>query len=171
MTPATISLRLVPNPPPSTSFVPPSRTEWDILFQPLFDELLNPPLSVDRPAPEVIAPIAEVVAPKPVSPVISNDVEEENHDLDVAHMNNDPFFGIPIPKNNFEASSSSDVIPTIVHTTAPNSKHVTKWTKDHPLDNIIGELERPISTCWIEAMQEELNKVNVISRDASSPIK
>ncbi|GJT33326.1 hypothetical protein Tco_0923745 [Tanacetum coccineum] len=26
---------------------------------------------------------------------------------------------------------------------APNSKHVTKWTKDHPLDNIIGELERP----------------------------
>ncbi|GKE87612.1 retrovirus-related pol polyprotein from transposon TNT 1-94 [Tanacetum coccineum] len=73
-------------------------------------------------------------------------------------MNNDPFFGIPIPKNNFEASSSSDVIPTIVHTTAPNSKHVTKWTKDHPLDNIIGELERPISTCWIEAMQEELNE-------------
>ncbi|GJS05571.1 hypothetical protein Tco_0322079 [Tanacetum coccineum] len=48
------------------------------------------------------------------SPVISNDVEEENHDLDVAHMNNDPFFGIPIPENNSEASSSSDVIPTIV---------------------------------------------------------
>ncbi|GJX05366.1 retrovirus-related pol polyprotein from transposon TNT 1-94 [Tanacetum coccineum] len=24
--------------------------------------------------------------------------------------------------------------------------HVTKWTKDHPLDNIIGELEIPIST-------------------------
>nr|GEU60323.1 integrase, catalytic region, zinc finger, CCHC-type, peptidase aspartic, catalytic [Tanacetum cinerariifolium] len=25
-------------------------------------------------------------------------------------------------------------------------EHVTKWTKDHPLDNIIGELERPVST-------------------------
>nr|GFA18137.1 retrotransposon protein, putative, Ty1-copia subclass [Tanacetum cinerariifolium] len=37
MTPATISSRLVPNPPPSTSFVPPSRTDWDLLFQPLFD--------------------------------------------------------------------------------------------------------------------------------------
>ncbi|GKE10721.1 hypothetical protein Tco_1414272, partial [Tanacetum coccineum] len=35
----------------------------DILFQPLFDELLNPPSSVDHPALEVIAPIAEVVAP------------------------------------------------------------------------------------------------------------
>ncbi|GKA84233.1 retrovirus-related pol polyprotein from transposon TNT 1-94 [Tanacetum coccineum] len=44
MTPATISSGLVRNPPPSTPFVPPSRTDWDILFQPLFDELLNPPL-------------------------------------------------------------------------------------------------------------------------------
>ncbi|GJV68475.1 retrovirus-related pol polyprotein from transposon TNT 1-94, partial [Tanacetum coccineum] len=174
MTHTIISSGLVPNHPPSTPFVPPSRTDWDILFQPLFDELLNPPSSVDRPAPEVIAPIAEVVAPEPAastgspssttvdqdapspsnsqttpetqSLIISNDVEEENHDLDVAHMNNDPFFGILILENDSEASSSSDVIPTIVHTAAPNSEHVTKWTKDHPLDNIIGELERPVST-------------------------
>nr|GEX71110.1 integrase, catalytic region, zinc finger, CCHC-type, peptidase aspartic, catalytic [Tanacetum cinerariifolium] len=55
---------------------------------------------------------------------------------DIAHINNDPFFGIPIPKNDSE-SSSSDVIPTFVHTAAPKSEHVTKWTKDHPLDNII----------------------------------
>ncbi|GKD03921.1 retrovirus-related pol polyprotein from transposon TNT 1-94 [Tanacetum coccineum] len=173
MTPAIISSGLVPNPPPSTPFVPPSRTDWDLLFQPLFNELLNTPSSVDRPAPEVIAPIAKVVAPEPVastgspssktvdqdapspsnaqrtpknqSPVISNDVEEENHDLDIAHMNNDPFFGIPILENDSKASSSWNVIPTIVHTAAPNSEHVTKWTKDHPLDNIIGELERHVS--------------------------
>ncbi|GKD44673.1 retrovirus-related pol polyprotein from transposon TNT 1-94, partial [Tanacetum coccineum] len=55
------------------------------------------------------------------------------------------FFGITIPKNDSEASSS-DVIPTVVHTATPNSEHVNKWTKDHPLDNIIGELERPVST-------------------------
>ncbi|GJR79452.1 retrovirus-related pol polyprotein from transposon TNT 1-94 [Tanacetum coccineum] len=67
MTPATISSGLVPNPPPSTPFVPPSRTDWDLLFQPLFDELLTPPPSVDHPAPEVIAPIAEVVAPEPAA--------------------------------------------------------------------------------------------------------
>ncbi|GJZ84832.1 integrase, catalytic region, zinc finger, CCHC-type containing protein [Tanacetum coccineum] len=142
-----------------------SRFYMDLLFQPLFDELLNPPPSVDLPAPEVIAPIAEVVALEPAAST------EENHDLDVAHMNNDPFFGIPILENDSEASSSSD-------------------TKDHPLDNIIGELKRPVSTrlqlheqalffyydafltlvepktykdaltqsCWIEAMQEELNE-------------
>nr|GEY04530.1 hypothetical protein [Tanacetum cinerariifolium] len=166
--------RIVPNPPPSTSYVPPSRTDYDILFQPLFDDLLNPLPSVDLLAPEVIASIGEVVAPEPAastgspssttvnqeaplpsnsqtspktqSPVISNDVEEENHDLDVAHMNNNPFFGISILENVFKASSSSDVIPTIMHTAAPNSEYITKWTKDHPLDNIIGELERPVFT-------------------------
>ncbi|GKG37088.1 hypothetical protein Tco_0447261, partial [Tanacetum coccineum] len=62
MTPATISSGLVSNPPPSTLFIPPSRTNWDILFQPPFDELLNPPSSFDRPVSEVIALIAEVVA-------------------------------------------------------------------------------------------------------------
>ncbi|GJW09846.1 integrase, catalytic region, zinc finger, CCHC-type containing protein, partial [Tanacetum coccineum] len=155
ITPATISSGLVSNPTPSTPYVPPSRTDWDLLFQPLFDELLNPPPSVDLPAPEVIAPIAEVVAPEPAastgspsSTTVDQDAPspKENHDLDVAHMNNDPFFGIPIPENDSEASSSSDVIPTIVHTAAPNSEHVNKWTKDHPLDNIIGELGRPVST-------------------------
>ncbi|GKG02119.1 hypothetical protein Tco_0306824, partial [Tanacetum coccineum] len=67
MTPVTISSGLVPNPPPLTPFVPPSRTDWDILFQPLFDELLNPPSSIDYPAPEVIAPNAEVVALVPAA--------------------------------------------------------------------------------------------------------
>ncbi|GJU52872.1 hypothetical protein Tco_1226586 [Tanacetum coccineum] len=160
----------------STKIVPPRKPikSIDLLFQPLFDELHNPPSSVDRLAPKVIAPIADVVDPVPAastgipssttvdqdapspsnsqitlesqSLVIANDVEEDNHDLDVAHMNNDPFFGIPIPKNDSEASSSSDVIPTVVHTATPNLEHITKWTKDHPLENIIGELERPVST-------------------------
>ncbi|GKE95534.1 retrovirus-related pol polyprotein from transposon TNT 1-94, partial [Tanacetum coccineum] len=37
MTPSTISSGLVPNPPLSTPFVPPSITDWDILFQSLFE--------------------------------------------------------------------------------------------------------------------------------------
>nr|GEZ22605.1 integrase, catalytic region, zinc finger, CCHC-type, peptidase aspartic, catalytic [Tanacetum cinerariifolium] len=64
MTPATISSRLVPKLTSSTPFVPPSRNEWDLLFQPLLDELLAPTPSVDPLAPEVIAPHAEVIPPK-----------------------------------------------------------------------------------------------------------
>ncbi|GJZ28543.1 retrovirus-related pol polyprotein from transposon TNT 1-94 [Tanacetum coccineum] len=83
-------------------------TDWDILFQPLFDELITPPPSVDHPAPKVIALIAEVVALEPAAstgspstktvdqdapspsnsqttpetqpPIILNDVEEDNID-------------------------------------------------------------------------------------------
>ncbi|GJX98024.1 retrovirus-related pol polyprotein from transposon TNT 1-94 [Tanacetum coccineum] len=58
------------NPPPSTPFVPPLRTNWDILFQPFFDELLTPPPSVDHPAAEVIAPIAKIVAPNPLHQLV-----------------------------------------------------------------------------------------------------
>ncbi|GKE56496.1 retrovirus-related pol polyprotein from transposon TNT 1-94, partial [Tanacetum coccineum] len=147
----------------------PSRTIWDLLFQPLFDELLNPPSSVDCPAPKVITLVAEVVAPEPAAST-----------------------GSPSSTNKtiLKQFSSSDVIPTVVHIATPYSEHVNKWTKDHPLENIIGEVERPVSTrlqlheqalfcyydafltlvepknykdaltqaCRIEAMQEELHE-------------
>nr|GEW41385.1 hypothetical protein [Tanacetum cinerariifolium] len=88
ITPTTISLGLVPNPPSSTPFVIPSRTNWDLLFQQLFDELLTSLPSLDNPSPKVITLIAEV------TPVTSNDVEEDNHQLDIAHMHSNPFFGV-----------------------------------------------------------------------------
>nr|GEW71089.1 hypothetical protein [Tanacetum cinerariifolium] len=193
MTPTTISSGLVPKPTSSTPFVP----------------------SVDPPAPEVIAPLAEVIlsehvvsigspslttfdqdAPSPSKsqttpetqpPVIPHDVEEDNHDIEVAHMGNDSLFGMPIPDVASDQSSSTNSIHTIVHPDYQISQHNSKWTKDHPLDNIIGQLARPVSTrlqeqalfCyydafftfmepkiykyaltqsyWIEAMQEELN--------------
>nr|GFC48905.1 hypothetical protein [Tanacetum cinerariifolium] len=59
ITPVTISSGLVQKPSSSTSSVPPTRNDWDLLFQLLFDELLNPPPSVDNQAVEVIAPIDE----------------------------------------------------------------------------------------------------------------
>nr|GEW45248.1 hypothetical protein [Tanacetum cinerariifolium] len=61
MIPVTISSGLVQKSSSSTSYVPPSRNDWDLLFRPLFDELLNPPPSVCNQATEVIAPITEVI--------------------------------------------------------------------------------------------------------------
>nr|GEW75962.1 copia protein [Tanacetum cinerariifolium] len=126
MTPATISSRLVQKPSSSTPYVPLSRNDWDLLFQPMFDELLNPPPSVDPQAAKVIAPITDVIPPVQVestgspfsttvdqdapSPskyqttpetqsfVILQDVEEDIHDIKVAHMGNDSLFGVPIPE-------------------------------------------------------------------------
>nr|GEW50206.1 hypothetical protein [Tanacetum cinerariifolium] len=64
MTSAIISSGLVPNLPHSTPFVPPSRTNWDLLFQPLLDKILTPSPSVDHPTLEFISLIVEVVASK-----------------------------------------------------------------------------------------------------------
>nr|GEX18127.1 integrase, catalytic region, zinc finger, CCHC-type, peptidase aspartic, catalytic [Tanacetum cinerariifolium] len=116
--------------------------------------------------------------------------QTDNLDIEVAHMGNDPLFGVPIPKVT-SAQSSSMVSPhTIVQPDHQIPQHNNKWTKDHPLDNIIGQLFRPVSTrlqlheqalfcyydvfltsvepktykdaltqsCWIEAMQEEINE-------------
>ncbi|GJY88124.1 retrovirus-related pol polyprotein from transposon TNT 1-94 [Tanacetum coccineum] len=182
MTPATISLGLVPNPPPSTPFVPPLRTDWDILFQLMFDKLLTPPPSVDLPAPKVIAPIDEVVAPVPVvstgspssttvdqdapspsnsqktlktqPPIIPNDVEEDNHDIKVAHMGNDPYFGIPIPEIPSDQSSSSDSIHTILHELALFCYYDAFLAAVEPKTY----KDALTQSCWIEAMQEELNE-------------
>nr|GEX21421.1 hypothetical protein [Tanacetum cinerariifolium] len=55
--------RLVQKPFSSIPYVPPSRNDWDLLFQPMFDELLNLSPSVDHQAPEVITLIADVIPP------------------------------------------------------------------------------------------------------------
>nr|GFB20813.1 hypothetical protein [Tanacetum cinerariifolium] len=126
MTPGTISSGLVQPSSPSTSYVPPSRNDWDLLFQPMFDELLNPPPSVVNQVTKAIAPIIEIIPPvnadstgspsstmveqdapstsysptptETQSLVIPQDVRDDNLDMEVAHMGNDLLFGVPIPK-------------------------------------------------------------------------
>ncbi|GJU57156.1 retrovirus-related pol polyprotein from transposon TNT 1-94 [Tanacetum coccineum] len=61
--------------------------------------------------------------PELQSQVIPLCAEEENHNLEVAHISNDSYFGIPIPETAFEESSSSDVIPRIVHSDTPIQTH------------------------------------------------
>ncbi|GJR85100.1 putative ribonuclease H-like domain-containing protein [Tanacetum coccineum] len=214
MTPVSISSGLVPNPPSSIPFVPPSRSDWDLLFQPMFDESLNSPPYVDLQAPEVIAPILRkqsnlehavsngssssaivdqdapylvnsLQPPETQTPIISHDVKEDNpptppppptlpppRPLVATNMGNDPYFGIPILEVTSDQSSSSDVIHTIVPPDHQVSEHNSKWTKDHPLENIIDLFcyydafltsvepknykDALTQACWIEAMQEEL---------------
>nr|GEY72305.1 putative ribonuclease H-like domain-containing protein [Tanacetum cinerariifolium] len=174
MTHGTISLGLVRTSSPSTSYVPPLRNDWDLLFQPMFDEILNSPPSVVNQAPKVIALIAEVIPPvhsdstgspsstmvdqdapssskthtttEIQSSAIPQDVGDDNLDMEVAHMGNDPLFGVPIPEVTSAQSSSTASPQSIVQTNHPMPHHNNKWTKDHPLNNIIGQLSRPVST-------------------------
>ncbi|GKD70301.1 retrovirus-related pol polyprotein from transposon TNT 1-94, partial [Tanacetum coccineum] len=147
------------------------------------DEFLNPSPSVDHPAPEVVAPINEVIAlvladstgspssttvdqdapspsnslttPKTEPLVIPNDVEEDNHDIEVAHMGNDQYFSVSILEIPSDQSLSSGSIHTIMHPDHQISEHISKWTKDHPLENIIDKLARPVST-WLQLHEQAL---------------
>ncbi|GJU07295.1 retrovirus-related pol polyprotein from transposon TNT 1-94 [Tanacetum coccineum] len=116
LTPGTLSSGLVPNPPSPTPYVPPTKKERDTLFQLMFDEYFNPPPSVASPVLAVVAqehvdstgtPSSTLVdqdVPTPStsqtpqetqSTVIPSGVEKEFHDIEVAHLDNDPFFGAP----------------------------------------------------------------------------
>ncbi|GJU45258.1 retrovirus-related pol polyprotein from transposon TNT 1-94 [Tanacetum coccineum] len=97
LTPGTLSSGLMPNSPSSTPYVLPTKNDWDILFQPMFDEFFNPPPSVvslvpvataQRPADPTGSPVLTSIeqdAPsastssnqeQEQSPVLSKDVEE-----------------------------------------------------------------------------------------------
>ncbi|GJS38199.1 retrovirus-related pol polyprotein from transposon TNT 1-94 [Tanacetum coccineum] len=64
LTPGIISSGLVSYIPSSTLYVLPTKNGWEILFQPMFDEYLNPPPSVDLQVPPVIAPEPAVSLPQ-----------------------------------------------------------------------------------------------------------
>nr|GEV76381.1 hypothetical protein [Tanacetum cinerariifolium] len=115
MTPATISSGLVQKYSSSMPYVPPLRNDWDLLFQPMFDELLNPSPSVDNQASEVIAPMVELIPPVQAEPV-STRLQLHEQALFCYY---DAFLTSVEPKTYKEALTQS---------------------------------------CWIEAMQEELNE-------------
>ncbi|GJR59026.1 retrovirus-related pol polyprotein from transposon TNT 1-94 [Tanacetum coccineum] len=89
----------------------------------MFDESLNPQPYVDLQVREVIAPIPKVVA----------------HEHAV-------LTGSPSSTTVDQRCTSPNVIHTIVPPDHQVSEHNSKWTKAHPLENIIGALDRPVFT-------------------------
>ncbi|GJR30304.1 putative reverse transcriptase domain-containing protein [Tanacetum coccineum] len=76
LTPRTISSGLIPQPPSPTPNVPPTKSDWDLLFCPMLDEYFNP-------SPSVVQHVLVVVVQEPV---VST---EDDHGIEVAHMDND----------------------------------------------------------------------------------
>nr|GEZ03974.1 retrovirus-related Pol polyprotein from transposon TNT 1-94 [Tanacetum cinerariifolium] len=98
------------------------------------DSIGSPSLTTvhqDAPSPSKSHTIAETQ-----SLVIPQDVEEDNLDIEVAHIGNDPLFGVPIPEVT-SAQSSSTVVPR------PNKVMVItlKWIYKVKLDELVGILK------------------------------
>ncbi|GJT63140.1 retrovirus-related pol polyprotein from transposon TNT 1-94 [Tanacetum coccineum] len=61
-------------------------------------------------------------------------------------VDNDPFINIFAPEPTSEASSSGDISSAESTYVTQTLHHLRKWSKDHPLDNVIGNPSRPVST-------------------------
>ncbi|GKB91074.1 putative ribonuclease H-like domain-containing protein [Tanacetum coccineum] len=164
-----ICSRLVPNPVPAAPYVPPTNKDLEILFQPMFDEYFEPP-NVERPIPPTPAAQVLVVSTgTPSSTTIDQDAPSTSHsplssvvqppishqcvaarptieDNSFAQADNDPFVNVFALEPIFDESSSGDTsLAESTQVTQPHN-HLGKWSKDHPLDNVIGNPSCPVST-------------------------
>ncbi|GJY25006.1 retrovirus-related pol polyprotein from transposon TNT 1-94 [Tanacetum coccineum] len=160
---------LVPNPVPEAPYVPPTNKDLVILFHPMFDEYLEPP-SVERPVPPTPAVQVPVVsAGTPSSTTIDQDALSISHSPSssevqptishqgvaagptikynpFAQAKDNPFVNVFAPEPSSKESSSGDVSLAESTQVIQPHNHLGKWSKDHPMDNIIGNPSRPVST-------------------------
>ncbi|GKB72641.1 retrovirus-related pol polyprotein from transposon TNT 1-94 [Tanacetum coccineum] len=131
MTPATSSSGLVSNPVSQQPCIPPKRDDWDRLFQLMFDEYFNPP-SIDAPSTSIPSTqeqehssnISQGFEESPKTPIFRDDPLHES-----------------LHEDSTSQGSSSNVRQT--HTLF---EHLGKWTKDHPIENMIRDPSRSVST-------------------------
>nr|GEW13068.1 hypothetical protein [Tanacetum cinerariifolium] len=64
----------------------------------------------------------------------------------VAPVDTNPFINVFAPEPSSDASSSGDVSSTESTYVSQTLHHLSKWSKDHPFDNVIGNPSRPVST-------------------------
>ncbi|GKB17448.1 hypothetical protein Tco_0851371, partial [Tanacetum coccineum] len=162
-------LGLVPNPPPAAPYVPPTNKELEILFQPMFDEYFESSM-VDRlvpPTPTAQAPV-NLTGPSVSIPIDqealsgSHSPSSSDHQSSSVHQgaaaehsfevnpfaatNPEPFVNVFAPDQNSEASSLGVIAITESNQTTQPYEHIQKWTASRPIDNILGNPSRPVST-------------------------
>nr|GEZ60260.1 retrovirus-related Pol polyprotein from transposon TNT 1-94 [Tanacetum cinerariifolium] len=108
--------------------------------------------TVDQDAP---SPSKSLTPTEIQSSVILQDVGNDNLDMEVAHMGNDPLLGVPIPENNIIGQLSRPVSTRLqLHEQALFCYYDAFLASVEPKTY----KEALTQACWIEAMQEELNE-------------
>ncbi|GKA48975.1 retrovirus-related pol polyprotein from transposon TNT 1-94 [Tanacetum coccineum] len=158
MTPATSSSGLVPNTVSQHPCILPNRDDWDRLFQPMFDEYFTPPTIDVPPVQEAAAPRAVNLADSHVSTSIDQDApssstpstQEQDQSPNISQgfeespkipiFRDDPLNESPNEESTPQGSSSN------VRQTHTPFEHLGKWTKDHPIENMIDDPSCFVST-------------------------
>ncbi|GKF01403.1 retrovirus-related pol polyprotein from transposon TNT 1-94, partial [Tanacetum coccineum] len=119
--------------------LPPIRDDWDSLFQPMFDGYFNPSPMAVSPVQKAVGPRAEVLADSCVSTSIDQDAPSTKSPK-TPTFHDDPFNESPNEDSTSQGSSSN---VRQIHTPF---EHLGRWTKDHPIENVIGNPSRSVST-------------------------
>ncbi|GKA92958.1 hypothetical protein Tco_0814944, partial [Tanacetum coccineum] len=143
MTPGQLNSGLAPSHVPATTNIPPTDKDLEILFQPMFDEYFEQ--STDsEPVPTATVVNAPIVSTNTsASTMIAQDAPSTSHSLSSSQVH-PPVF--PQGEPSSAQSTSGDVSLAEPNQVNQPPDHLRKWTKDHPLDNIVGNPSRPVST-------------------------
>nr|GEV97125.1 hypothetical protein [Tanacetum cinerariifolium] len=98
--------------------------------------------SIDHDAPSSSISQTSLKTPSIVIPLC---VEEVDHDIKIAHMDNTPYVDFPIPKLSFKVSSSQVVTTINVHSINQPHEVLGRLTKSHLIENVIGDPSRFVS--------------------------
>nr|GEY66524.1 retrovirus-related Pol polyprotein from transposon TNT 1-94 [Tanacetum cinerariifolium] len=88
---------------------------------------------IDQDAPSTSTSQTNKETPSPIIPL---GVEEANHDIEVAYIDNNPYVDFLILEPNSEESSTHVVILNNVRSINQPLEHIKKCTKEHPIDNV-----------------------------------
>nr|GEV29023.1 hypothetical protein [Tanacetum cinerariifolium] len=126
-----------------TPYVPPSKKDYEILFQPLFNEYFNPPPHVVSPDPATVAaPKAVDLAGSPSSTTIDQDVPSAS----TSPTNQEIQFQVTHQDPSSKETTLQGFIPSNLHHLNQSFDTLTKLTKNHPLENVIGDPSRSVLT-------------------------
>ncbi|GKD71235.1 retrovirus-related pol polyprotein from transposon TNT 1-94, partial [Tanacetum coccineum] len=125
----------------------PTDKELEMLFQPMFDEHLEKS-RVNEPVPSATEINAQAVPPGTSlsttiaqdAPLTSASSSTSDIHLPVQHQE------IAEEPTHEDTPINHDVLHPSHNLVTRDPDHLRRWTKDHPLDNIIGNPSRPVST-------------------------
>ncbi|GJR32691.1 retrovirus-related pol polyprotein from transposon TNT 1-94 [Tanacetum coccineum] len=146
MTPGQLNSGLAPSPVPATTYIPPTDKDLEILFQPMFDEYFDQ--STDsEPVPTATVVNALIVSTNTsVSTTISQDAPSYKFIHCHPKQGHHPVFPQGVGELSSAQSTSGDVSLAEPNQVTQPPDHLRRWTKDHPLDNIVGNPSHPVST-------------------------
>nr|GEU66623.1 Gag-Pol polyprotein [Tanacetum cinerariifolium] len=128
---------LAPLQVPATNYVPPTNKELEILFQPMFDEYFELTRD-DEPIPSATTVNAQVVPP---GTSMSTTFVQDAPSTSISPSSSDKQTSVL-----HQGSSLGDVSLAEPNQVNQPPDHLRKWSKDHLLDNVVGNPSRPVST-------------------------